>query len=134
MVGLLAVVVLPQVPLAVEVLGDLGRVQDVLPHDRLVGDDPVDWTHPLLQLAVQGRAQVTLAQLQRTKEMFYLTTHSTHFIHNYMGRKGNEMFYLTTHSTHFIHNYMGRKGNVLFNDALNPFYSQLYGKERKCFI
>ena len=41
------------------------------------------------------------------------------------------MFYLTTHSTHFIHNYMGRKGNVLFNDALNPFYSQLYGKERK---
>ena len=52
------------------------------------------------------------------------------------------MFYLTTHSTHFIYGYMaseGRKeGNVLFNDALNTFYLRLYGvgrKEgRKCFI
>ena len=57
------------------------------------------------------------------------------------GRK--EMFYLTTHSTHFIYSYMasvpvneginqlkekGRKeGNVLFNDALNTFYLRLYG-------
>ena len=40
------------------------------------------------------------------------------------------MFYLTTHSTHFIYSYM--EGNVLFNDALNTFYLQLYG--RKCFI
>ena len=47
------------------------------------------------------------------------------------------MFYLTTHSTHFIYGYMasemvkdqGRKeGNVLFNDALNTFYYlRLYG-------
>ena len=43
------------------------------------------------------------------------------------------MFYLTTHSTHFIYSYMvsaevGRKeGNVLFNDALNTFYLRLYG-------
>ena len=39
------------------------------------------------------------------------------------------MFYLTTHSTHFIYSYMeGRKEeNVLFNDALNTFYLQLYG-------
>ena len=37
--------------------------------------------------------------------MFYLKTHSTHFISGYMeGRK--EMFYLTTHSTHFIYGYM----------------------------
>ena len=49
--------------------------------------------------------------------MFYLTTHSTHFIYYYMasnmvkdhsdskeGRK--EMFYLMTHSTHFIYGYM----------------------------
>ena len=50
--------------------------------------------------------------------MFYLTTHSTHFIYGYMasyiwqynrplmkeGRK--DMFYLTTHSTHFIYGYM----------------------------
>ena len=41
--------------------------------------------------------------------MFYLTTHSTHFIYGYMeGRK--DMFYLTTHSTHSIYGYMeGRK-------------------------
>ena len=42
------------------------------------------------------------------------------------------MFYLTTHSTHFIYGYMasgiGRKeGNVLFNDALNTFCLWLYG-------
>ena len=47
------------------------------------------------------------------------------------------MFYLTTHSTHFIYGYMasdmvkdhsGRKeGKVLFNDALNTFYLQLHG-------
>ena len=53
------------------------------------------------------------------------------------------MFYLTTHSTHFIYGYMAsniwlrtilivrkekeRKGNVLFNDALNTFYLRLYG-------
>ena len=40
------------------------------------------------------------------------------------GRK--EMFYLTTHSTHLIDSYMERKGNV-FNDALNIFYLRLYG-------
>ena len=39
-----------------------------------------------------------------------------------------EMFYLTTHSTHFIYSYMGeRERNVLFNDALNTFYLRLYG-------
>ena len=55
------------------------------------------------------------------------------------------MFYLTTHSTHFIYGYMvsdiwlRKEGNVLFNDALNTFYLRLYGvrhmvKEgRKCF-
>ena len=78
--------------------------------------------------------------------MFYLKTHSTHFIYGYKegivlfnnalntfyfyieGRK--EMFYLMTHSTHFIYGYM--EGNVLFNDALNTFYLRLYG--RNCFI
>ena len=39
------------------------------------------------------------------------------------GRK--EMFHLTTHSTHFIYGYM--EGSVLFNDALNTFYLRLYG-------
>ena len=38
------------------------------------------------------------------KEIFYLTTHSTHFIYGYMRER--EMFYLTTHSTHFIYGYM----------------------------
>ena len=104
------------------------------------------------------------------REMFYLTTHSTHFIYGYMGvrernvllndalntfylrlygvrhmvkdhsdsEKGErEMFYLTTHSTHFIYSYMAsdhsdsdkgeRERNVLFNDALNTFYLRLYG-------
>ena len=38
------------------------------------------------------------------------------------------MFYLTTHSTHFIYGYMeGRKEMFLFNDALNTFYLRLYG-------
>ena len=53
------------------------------------------------------------------------------------GRK--EMFYLTTHSTHFIYGYMAsdiwlrtiliarrKEGNVLFNDALNTFYLHLF--------
>ena len=43
-----------------------------------------------------------------------------------------EMFYLTTHSTHFIYGYMAsghmvKEGNVLFNDVLNTFYLRLYG-------
>ena len=46
------------------------------------------------------------------------------------------MFYLTTHSTHFIYGYMAsdhsdsekgeRERNVLFNDALNTFSLLLY--------
>ena len=59
------------------------------------------------------------------------------------------MFYLTTHSTHFIYGYTERERekNVLFNDTLNTFYLRLYGirhmvkdhsdseREReKCFI
>ena len=42
-----------------------------------------------------------------------------------IGRK--DMFYLTTHSTHFIYSYM--EGNVLFNDAINTFYLRLYGRK-----
>ena len=40
-----------------------------------------------------------------------------------------EMFYLMTHSTHFIYGYLeGRKeGSVLFNDALDTLYLRLYG-------
>ena len=41
------------------------------------------------------------------------------------------MFYLTTHSTHFIYGYTEgwKEGNVLFNDALNTFYLRLYGRK-----
>ena len=56
---------------------------------------------------------------EREREIFYLTTHSTHFINGYMAsdiwlrtillvrkEREREMFYLTTHSTHFINGYM----------------------------
>ena len=56
---------------------------------------------------------------EREREMFYLTTHSTHFIYGYMASdiwlrtilivrevREREIFYLTTHSTHFIYGYM----------------------------
>ena len=71
--------------------------------------------------------------------MFYLTTHSTHFIYGYVvsdiwlrtilivrGRK--KVFYLTTYSIHLCGiRHMVRERNVLFNDALNTFYLWLYG-------
>ena len=44
------------------------------------------------------------------------------------------MFYLTTHSTHFIYGYIERERNVLFKDSLNTFYLRLYGEREKCFI
>ena len=57
-------------------------------------------------------------------------------VKDHTGRK--VIFYLTTHSTHFIYGYMAsdiygkgphrKEGNILFNDALNTFYLQLYGK------
>ena len=46
--------------------------------------------------------------LEREKEMFYLTTHSIHYIYGYMEGK-KEMFYLTMHTTHFIYCYMGER-------------------------
>ena len=53
----------------------------------------------------RGREVATTRCKVRRKEMFYLTTHSTHFIYGYMGGR-REMFYLTMHSTHFIYGYM----------------------------
>ena len=57
--------------------------------------------------------------------MFYLTTHSTHFIYGYIWRQTygikdhsdsergrKEMFYLTTYSTHFIYSYIWRQDMV----------------------
>ena len=52
--------------------------------------------------------------------MFYLTTHSTHFIYGYYGVR----YMVKDHSD----SEKGRKeGSVLFNDALNTFYLRLYG-------
>ena len=53
-----------------------------------------------------------MVKREREREMFYLTTHSTHFIYGYMAsdiwlrEREREMCYLTTHSTHFIYGYM----------------------------
>ena len=80
--------------------------------------------------------------------MFYLTTHSTHFIYGYMASEKysvvnlprKEMVYLTTHSTHFIYGYMAsekysvvnlpRKEMVYFMTHSNTFYLWLYGKRQ----
>ena len=48
--------------------------------------------------------------------MFYLTTHSTHFIYGYMA---SDIWLRTTQ--------IARERNVLFNDALNTFHLRLYG-------
>ena len=65
--------------------------------------------------AVQGRqGQVRLLlrmlHLHERKHMFYLTTHSTHFIYKTAAPRGNEMFYLTMHSIHFIYKYAAPRG------------------------
>ena len=42
------------------------------------------------------------------------------------------MFYLMTHSTHFLFMFIWKKeGNVLFNDALNTFFIYGYMEERR---
>ena len=68
--------------------------------------------------------------------MFYLTTHSTHFIYGSI-LKRKEMFYLTKYSTHFYrymvsdmvkdNSHSQKEGSVLFDDTLNTFYLRLYG-------
>ena len=52
-----------------------------------------------------------LKRKERRKEMFYLTTHSTHFIYGYMASNSEAR----------------EEGNVLFNDTRNTFYLRLYG-------
>ena len=67
--------------------------------------------------------------------MFYLTTHSTHFIYGYMlglsvqlspvprtrTAPRNPVWTRRTNNNH------RKEGNVLFNDTLNTFYLRLYG-------
>ena len=50
--------------------------------------------------------------------MFYLTTHSTHFI---------LWLYGVRHMVKFVYKERMKEGNVLFNDTLNTFYLRLYG-------
>ena len=70
--------------------------------------------------------------------MFYLTTHSTHFIYCYMAL-GKKLYIMAS----FIKITFKKKiiikdmdGNVLFNDTLNTFYLLLYGigKKIKCRV
>ena len=51
------------------------------------------------------------------KEMFYLTTHSTHLV----------TWRTCVHEIPWQNSYVERKGSVLFNDTLNTFYLRLYG-------
>ena len=62
--------------------------------------------------------------------LFYLTTHSTHFIYRYMGERN--VLFNDAFNTFYLRLY-GRERNVLFNDALNTFYLRLYGREREMF-
>ena len=54
------------------------------------------------------------------KEMFYLMTHSTHFIYGYITWKGGGGAYV-----YIVINQIQKEGNVLFNNT--AFYLWLYG-------
>ena len=56
---------------------------------------------------------------EREREMFYLTTHSTHF--SYL------RLYGVRHMVKYHIDIERRERNVLFNDTLNTFYLRLYG-------
>ena len=71
--------------------------------------------------------------LEHTQKGLFNDALNTFYIQIY-GEREREMFYLTTHSTHFIYCYMEKERNVLFNDALNTFYIRLYAvREREMF-
>ena len=65
-----------------------------------------------------------------TKEGFYLTTHSTHFIYSYMERRKEE-FYLMTHSTHFIYSYMERRKEEFYLTTHSTHFIYSYMERRK---
>ena len=66
---------------------------------------------PLFSLISKGR-----------KDMFYLTTHSTHFIYGY---KEEKSIYLTTHSTHFIYGYKEEKNIYLTTHSTHFIYGYM---------
>ena len=70
--------------------------------------------------------------------MFYLTTHSTHFIYVVKDHSDSERengfcyymgysFLLSANILLYAPSQRERERNVLFNDALNTFYLRLYG-------
>ena len=62
--------------------------------------------------------------------MFYLTTHSTHFIYGYMeGRMEGSGVFNDALNTFYLRLYGRKEGSGLFNDALNTFYLWLYGRK-----
>ena len=71
------------------------------------------------------------------KEMFYITTHSAHFIYGYMVKDhtasdGSSDRSLMNPLNYFsfqpvVHDWCNKEGNVLFSDELNTFYLRLYG-------
>ena len=79
-----------------------------------------------------GQLLVVLVQLV-VRELT-LGLHAVRWETTYLNEGMKELFYLMTHSTHFIYGYMERKGNVLFNDALNSFYLRLYGRKELFLI
>ena len=109
--------------------GDLRGLQVEVQHRLPRSDRP-------LSLVLLGRHQPRNKVLQiARKEMFYLTTHSTHFIYGYMeGRK--EMFYLTMHSTHFIYGYMeGRKEMFyLMMHSAHFIYGYMEGRKEMFYL
>ena len=69
-------------------------------------------------------------RLYGRKEIFYLMTHSTHFIYGYMeGRKEGNILFNDALNTFYLRLYGRKEGNILFNDALNTFYLWLYGRK-----
>ena len=62
---------------------------------------------------------------QRRKEMFYLTTHSTHFIYGYMASDIWLRTILIVRKETRCRGATKKEGNVLFNNALNTFYLAL---------
>ena len=62
---------------------------------------------------------------EREREMFYLTTQSTHFIYGYMTLWTTETACHSQSGTQ-TQRQPARERNVLLNDALNTFYLQLY--------
>ena len=61
------------------------------------------------------------SEKEREREMFYLTTHSTHFMNGYMASD------IWLRTILIVRKEREREKNVLFNDALHTFYVRLYG-------